>query len=207
MTERVVHELEPVEIEEHHDRRVAAPAVHQFDRVVQSIDEQLTVGESRQRIVERLVRQLSLDLFFGFAGCARHPDRDREHECAEETDCLGVRSRHQRGRPADEDHRLANGAPCYRPSQRGPPGCRARLLEVGKRGEGVGHSELGAPARHVDDRGHRRRVCAHAQMQPKCAGLGVDPAVDEPTREDGAGEADDVAPNRGVGHDVKRAQH
>ena len=48
-------------------------------------------GQPRQRVVQRLVREQRLDLFLGLAGRARHADRDREHERAEEADRLGVR--------------------------------------------------------------------------------------------------------------------
>ena len=43
VAERVVHELEPVEVEEHHDRWHPAAAMRDLDRVRQPVDEQLPV--------------------------------------------------------------------------------------------------------------------------------------------------------------------
>ena len=92
VTERVVHELEAVEVEEHHDRRYAAAPVRDRDRVREPVDEELPVREPGERIVQRAVREQRFDVLLALAGRARHADRDREHERTERADRLGLRT-------------------------------------------------------------------------------------------------------------------
>ena len=60
VAEAVVDGLEVVEVDEHDaDRRASATRAH--DRVLDAVGEQRAVGEARDRVVERLVRELVLE--------------------------------------------------------------------------------------------------------------------------------------------------
>ena len=61
MSEGVVDPLEPVEVEVQHGEW-SAPAGRLLQRVVQAVGEQRPVGEIGERVVERLVRELVLEL-------------------------------------------------------------------------------------------------------------------------------------------------
>ncbi len=63
MAEAVVHELEAVEVEEHHDRRRSVVAQAPGDGVAQAVDEEEAIGEAGERIVQGLVGQHLLRLF------------------------------------------------------------------------------------------------------------------------------------------------
>ena len=61
MSEGVVDPLEAVEVEVEHGER-SAPAGRLLQRVVQAVGEQRPVGEVGERVVERLMRELVLEL-------------------------------------------------------------------------------------------------------------------------------------------------
>ena len=61
MSEGVVDPLEPVEVEVQHGEG-SPPAGRLLQRVVQAVGEQRPVGEIGERVVERLVRELVLEL-------------------------------------------------------------------------------------------------------------------------------------------------
>ena len=60
MAQSVVHELEAIEVEEHHCGRGVVPT-GAADRLLEPIQEQQPVGQPRQRVVERLVLERGLD--------------------------------------------------------------------------------------------------------------------------------------------------
>ena len=60
MAERVVHLLEPVEVDEQHGERLAG-AGRAGQRLVEPVAEERAVGEAGQPVVERLVGELLLE--------------------------------------------------------------------------------------------------------------------------------------------------
>ena len=112
MAETVVHELEPVDVEEHHGRQMSA-ARGPREGARHGFDEQQAVRQPGERVVQRLMAQLLL--------CRAAGDRVGEHvrDGVEEVEFLGgQRARWARldfegaeGGSRTADHDLRAGAP------------------------------------------------------------------------------------------------
>ena len=60
MAQRIVHELEAVEIEEQGREQALLAIVHAIDRVLQALQELAAVGQAGERVMRRLMAQLAI---------------------------------------------------------------------------------------------------------------------------------------------------
>ena len=137
----------------------------------------------------------------------RHADDEPEHERAHDAERERVPGGQERRHPVLRDRDLPDRDSHQAPTQGDPPGARAVEREVLERHERIGADEHRAPAREVDDDGHRGAVQRDARVQ---SGRGGPPSVRE-VGDDAQGrhgdEHGDPHPGGLVGDETVRTEH
>ena len=80
VTERVVDGLEPVEVDEQHAAHAVAAAARARERLLEPVGEHHPVRQTRERIVQHLVRELGLEALL-VGEVAEDPGDDRRRPC------------------------------------------------------------------------------------------------------------------------------